>query len=162
MEYLTDAEFTHEELEVPPDPPPVYSPPRTHLHWPIQGKECILSVAGGFITTVGKKVRIRPWGENNTSQNGELNRLMSASVSGINQAVLGVHPVLENLVAKERKLKHWVLFHLIPVAGGFAFRIPNSWIWSEVFLVRPYLTDRLQASREATYSSIVYIQYIDD
>lgn len=94
-------------------------------------------MAGGFITTVGKKVCIRLWEENNILQKWKI-ELAYERFGFWNQSsgkLLGVYSFLENLVAKERKLKHWVLFYLILVAGGFAFWIPNSWIWSEVFLV---------------------------
>lgn len=155
MEDLSTAGTFAHEL----DPPP-YSPPSKFPRAQI-GIECVLSVDGGIITVIGKKVRIQPW-ENALSQKWRIES--DHSRFGFrNQSsgkLLGVHYFNGNVVASNKKLNHWRLFDINALPGGFVFRIPARFIWTEVFIVRPYLACRLQASGRQDWTGIIHIRYI--
>jgi hypothetical protein len=160
--HLTQADYSHEELDPPPyspSLPPPYSPP-SPLGVQI-GKECILSVGGGTVTVVGGKVRIRPRQENSLSQKWKVECASSriGFRSQLSGRLLGVHKFSGNFVASNKKLKHWQLFCLDAIADGFVFRIPAYLMWIEVYLTHPYLTDYLQASGRRDCTTIVYIYY---
>lgn len=169
---LTAVESSQEDLDLPPpsySPPPyslpLYSPPPYSPAFPYPrvqiGKECILSVDGGIITVVGGRVRIKPWEENDLSQKWKIESAYSrfGFRNQLSGKVLGVHKFNGNVVAGNKKLKHWELFYLHAITGGFVFRIPAYLMWIEVALVHPYLTDYLQASGRRNWTSIVYIHY---
>lgn len=168
VDFAHDEEFD-EELDPPPysphpcSPPP-YSYPSAYLQVQV-GKECILSVEEGFITLVEGKIRIRPWEGNSLSQKWKIESKIKSGYSRFgfrNQSsdkLLGVQSFNGNVVARNRKLKHWELFCLDAIAGGFVFRIPARLMRIEVFLVQPFSTDRLQASGRRNRNGIVYIHY---
>ncbi|KAI7972758.1 hypothetical protein EIK77_005450 [Talaromyces pinophilus] len=158
MEDIATAVKFAPECDPPPYSPPPYSPPSQS---PQAGSECVLSVDGGIITVIGKKVRIQPW-ENALSQKWRIES--DHSRFGFrNQSsgrLLGVHYFTGNVVASTKKLNHWKLFDLIALEVGFVFRIPARFIWTEVFLVQPYSARRLQASGRQDGTGMIRIQSV--
>lgn len=130
---------------------------------PVQvGKVCVLSVLeNGIFTFLDRELRIRPW-ENSLSQKWRIEtqdgRFAFRNLhSG---TLLGLH-VSGNLTASVRKINEWELFTLDPMEGGYRFTVPNFWLWSKHYLVRPSLADYLKASEDIGYSTAIDIQYID-
>lgn len=138
-------------------------PPNTPPYTPVQdGKICVLSVSEGcIITVVDKEVRIRPW-ENDRSQKWKIE--MKDGRYGFrnlhNGNLLGFH-FFGNIVAGVSKLNNWELFILDRVDGGYRFMTPYYWMWSDGFIVRPFLSDYLQNSSDGGYYSPIEIEYVD-
>ncbi|KAJ0419600.1 hypothetical protein BJY00DRAFT_150970 [Aspergillus carlsbadensis] len=135
------------------------APPYT----PVQvGKTCVLSVSQGcIITAVGREVGIRPW-ENDRTQKWKIE--MKDGRYGFRNLqsgnLLGFH-VFGNVVAGVSKLNDWELFILDRVDGGYRFMTPHYWMWSEGFIVRPSLSERLVHSSDEGYYSPIEIEYVD-
>jgi hypothetical protein len=116
-------------------------------------------MAGGNITASREKIRIRSWKENSLLQRQKI-QLAHGRFAFRNRPsgkLLGVDIFRGNLVASQRRLRHWVLFHVDPIEDGFALNIPAYLMWIEVFPKQPYLTDRLQATCSRDCSIVIDI-----
>lgn len=142
-------------VEMENNNPPPYTPGQV-------GKVCFLTLGGGgVITALGGEVRVRPW-ENSSAQKWRIEAF--GDRCGFRNLscgrLLGIH-FFGNVVVGAYSLNDWELFTLEPVEGGYRFRVSNYWLWSQGYIERPSLSDRLQCSHQDTLYSAINLTYVD-